>query len=346
MRVTGGGPGSRTSGSRGLVIPVGLRARRGAERRPGQHGRRIGERRPLLGRHAAGERVEQGVLVLLRRVGRRPPHAGLGEDRRKCSQSADPAGRRLPGTVFAIAATRPATDLPCCRSTARAGRKPAPARRGWRSRDVGRSPSSRRSGTRSSHFPTRRGRRGGGHRVVELHNVDPGAGVPDRAPPQGGAVGHQADLAEQGRGAAVVGHERVTPSGSGSGPAGDCGRRAGGLWSHHHAEPAPDARSGSRRLAVGAVATAAVVLAAILVGSGFAGRHFPWRPVALASGGASSPLPRRPVPRRGSLGRATGDLDHARRERAFAAPPSASPPGARGRTVTPRSVPRMPSRRR
>ena len=53
--------------------------------------------------------------------------------------------------------------------------------------------------------------------------------------------------------------------------------------------PSPDARSGSRRLAVGAVATAAVVLAAILIGSGLAGAALPVAThVALASGGATS----------------------------------------------------------
>ena len=58
--------------------PGGLvRARRRAERGPWQRDRRIGERGALLGRHAAGERIEQGVLVLLGRVGRSPPHAEL-----------------------------------------------------------------------------------------------------------------------------------------------------------------------------------------------------------------------------------------------------------------------------
>ncbi len=108
--------------------------------------------------------------------------------------------------------------------------------------------------------------------------------------------------------------------------------------------PSPDARSGSRRLAVGAVATAAVVLAAILIGSGLAGAALPVATdVALASGGAT--LNRCHADGERS-DRAAADLDHAR--------PNARPrrlrrprhrPGTRARTVARRSFPRMPSRR-
>ena len=78
-----------------------------------------------------------------------------GRFRRKWSQNPVQAGFRSPGTVFAIEDRRPATDpavLPMSR-TVWLGSQKAP-RRWRRSLDTGRVPSSRSSGTRSSHLPT------------------------------------------------------------------------------------------------------------------------------------------------------------------------------------------------
>ena len=112
-------------------------------------------------------------------------------------------------------------------------------RRWSRSLETGRTPSSRSSGTRSSHLPTSdRSSGADGSGAGSSTTKTPGAGVPDRPPPRDGAVGHEADLADQVGGASVVGHWPRARGSEGKG-----GRSWPGgafAWSsvssHHHGE--------------------------------------------------------------------------------------------------------------
>ena len=178
-------------------MPVGLaHARRGAEHRPRQDDRRVGQRATLGVRDAGRERVEQRVLVLLGRVGRGPPHAEVGPGAEEVEPEPGRGG-------LAVARDGLLDRRHASRDGARASSpRTAPAAtaaRTWPSRacssfETGRDPSRRRSGTRSSHLPDerevqagrgrrapaapRRTRRGAPWRTGRPHGTGPSARRP------------------------------------------------------------------------------------------------------------------------------------------------------------------------
>ena len=232
--------------------------------------------------------------------------------RRKWSQSPDQAGFRSPGTVFARPAIRPDTepvDEPMNRTGCDGSQKRL--RRSWRSFETG--SAAVQAEVRHAFQPLadqreikRRGRDGG----LELHHEDARRLVPDLATPLDGAVGHEADLAEEGGGAAVVGHQ-VDSHARGGGRSIRLGGSRDGPWgvsSHHHAEPTagargrpsatPVARRAWTRPAAVAALVAGIALAAALVGGVVSGSlaggpaaaspTAPLQPVAIATTGPSA----------------------------------------------------------
>ena len=258
--------------------------------------------------------------------------------RRKWSQSPDQAGFRSPGTVFASPARRPDTE-PVEEPMNTTGCDGSQNRfsRSWRSFDTGRAPSRRRSGTRSSHLPiSERSSGADGTGAWSSTDEDAGRLVPDLAAPLDGTVGHEADLAEEGGGAAVVGHRVIHTLVAG----GDRSGAATAVADHgayrltimpnltQEREPVPSEASVARRpwrrpAAVAGLVAGVALVAVVVVGTVMGGLS--GRPIAAVSPTSS---PAAAVSPAGSLSPAAISSPGPTASPTVAPPPSQSPTGS------------------
>ena len=319
-------------------MPVSLRVPDTA--RSTAHGRtgiRCVQRRPLRRRDARREGVQQGVLVFLGRIGRGPPDPQVPKVPQEVEPEPGPGG------------------LPVARDRLREPRDPPGhgARRGADEHDrlrrqpeavqpqlevLRHRPGAVEAEVRHALQPladqreVQGGRRQGGR---ELHHEDARRLVPDLATPLDGTVGHEADLSEEGGGAAVVGHQVVHTLVAG----GDRSGAATAVADHgayrltimpnpsQEREPDPSGAPAARRTWTRPAAAAGLVAGVALVPPSSAARSRAARPARRSP--SARPRRRRPRSRR-----PVQPPRPARRRRRPLRPPR--PPSVRGDARPPR----------
>ena len=219
IRVTGGGSGALASGSNGFVMPVSLRVPDGDRRTA--HGRMLAAAPavpfaaaarsasviPAANASSSASSYSSSAFV--------PAHQTCSSAtlRRKWSHIPDAAGLASPGTVFVIAATRPATEpavLPMCRTgLVRQPERGEPLQQLARPGSLAVEPQLRHPLEPLADEREVQGRRR--QRRGELDDEHAGRRMADRPAPLRGAVGDQPDLAQEIGGGGGVGHDRSGP---------------------------------------------------------------------------------------------------------------------------------------